>query len=169
MELNPLYRLYVELNTKVDELIKNGIPSTGSGDLSDIIVRLKTLESKPSYDNIINELSKNIKKLQLDNDDLRSKIEQLSKIDNLEARIYNLEVEPKINIKPLDERVEKLENEYQKIIDIENKITNIELLINAITDITLRLNEVEKKPDLSQRLNALEMTISNLNLNQIPN
>ena len=171
MELNPLYRLYVELNTKVDGLIKNGIPSTTTGDLSDIIVRLKNLETRPTYDSVIGELSTNIKKLQLDLEEVKKKVDALSKIDNLETRIYNLEVEPKINILPFEERVSKIENENYKenLVNLENKIGNMEQLVNAITDITYRLNEVEKKPDLNQRLSALEMNMSSLNLNPSQN
>lgn len=171
MELNPLYRLYVELNTKVDGLIKNGVPSSTTGDVSDIIVRLKNLETRPTYDSVIGELSANVKKLQLDLEDVKKKVDALSKIDNLESRIYNLEVEPKINILPLEDRVSKMENESYKenLVNLENKIGNMEQLVNAITDITYRLNEVEKKPDLNQRLSALEMNMSNLNLNPTPN
>jgi len=166
MELNPLYRLYVELNNKVDGLIKNGVPSTNVGDLSDIIVRLKNLETRPTYDSIIGELSANVKKLQIDIEDVKKRLDGLSKIDNLESRIYNLEVEPKINILPLDERVSNIENENYKenLVHLENKIGNMEQLVNAITDLTYRLNEIEKKPDLNQRLSAIEMNMSNLNL-----
>jgi hypothetical protein len=164
MELNPLYRLYVELNKKVDGLINNGIPSNTVGDVSDLIVRIKNLENKPTYDSAIIELTKNVKKLQLDVDELNKKFnEKISKIDNIESRIYNIESEPKINIIPLDQRVAKLEDENYKenLVNIENKIGQMEQLMNAITDITYRLNEVEKKPDLSQRISALEMNISN--------
>ena len=45
----------------------------------------------------------------------------------------------------------------------------MEQIVNAITDITYRLNEIEKRPDLNQRLNALETTMGNLNLNLTPN
>jgi len=169
MELNPLYRLYVELNKKVDELIKNGVPSTSSGgDVSDLIVRLKNLETRPTYDSAIIELTKNIKKVQLDLDELTKRVDTgLSKIENLEARIYNLESEPKINIVPLDQRVSNIENQNYKenLINLESKIGNMEQLVNAITDITYRINEIEKKPDLNQRLSALEMNMSSLNLN----
>lgn len=167
MELNPLYRLYVELNNKVDGIIKNGVPSTTIGDVSDLIVRIKNLETRPTYDTAIIDLNKNVKKLQLDIDELNKKVEKLSKIDNLESRIYNLEIEPKINIIPLDERVSTIENENYKenLINLENKIGNMEQLVNAITDITYRINEIEKKPDLNLRLSALEMNMSNLNLN----
>lgn len=171
MELNPLYRLYVELNTKVDGLIKNGVPSSTTGDVSDIIVRLKNLETRPTYDSVIGELSANIKKVQLDLEEVKKKVDALNKIDNLELRIYNLEVEPKINIIPLEERVSKMENESYKenLVNLENKIGNMEQLVNAITDITYRLNEIEKKPDLNQRLSALEMNMTSLNLNPSPN
>lgn len=167
MELNPLYRLYVELNNKVDGLIKNGVPSSSVGDVSDLIVRIKNLETRPTYDTAIIDLNKNIKKLQLDIDELNKKVEKLSKIDNLESRIYNLEIEPKINIIPLDERVSNIENENYKenLLNLENKIGNMEQLVNAITDITYRINEIEKKPDLNQRISALEMNIASLNLN----
>jgi len=167
MELNPLYRLYVELNNKVDGLIKNGVPSSSVGDVSDLIVRIKNLETRPTYDSAIIDLNKNVKKLQLDIDELNKKVEKLSKIDNLESRIYNIETEPKINIIPLDERVSTIENENYKenLINLENKIGNMEQLVNAITDITYRINEIEKKPDLNQRLSALEMNMSSLNLN----
>lgn len=167
MELNPLYRLYVELNTKVDGLIKNGVPSSSVGDVSDLIVRIKNLETRPTYDSAIIDLNKNVKKLQLDMDELKNKVDGLSKIDNLESRIYNLETEPKVNIIPLDERVSNIEGENYKenLIDLENKIGNMEKLVNAITDITYRINEIEKKPDLTQRLSALEMNITSLNSN----
>lgn len=167
MELNPLYRLYVELNNKVDGLIKNGVPTSTIGDVSDLIVRIKNLETRPTYDTAIIDLNKNIKKLQLDIDELNKKVEKLSKIDNLESRIYNLEIEPKINIIPLDERVSNIENENYKenLLNLENKIGNMEQLVNAITDITYRINEIEKKPDLNQRISALEMNIASLNLN----
>lgn len=167
MELNPLYRLYVELNNKVDGLIKNGVPTSTIGDVSDLIVRIKNLETRPTYDTAIIDLNKNIKKLQLDIDELNTKVEKLSKIDNLESRIYNLEIEPKINIIPLDERVSNIENENYKenLLNLENKIGNMEQLVNAITDITYRINEIEKKPDLNQRISALEMNIASLNLN----
>jgi len=167
MELNPLYRFYVELNNKVDGLIKNGVPSNSVGDISDLIVRIKNLETRPTHDSVIIELSKNVKKIQLDLDDITKRLDAgLSKLDNLESRIYNLETEPKINIIPLDERVSKLENENYKdaLTSLESKIGSMEQLVNAITDITYRLNEVEKKPDLNQRVSALEMNMSNLNL-----
>ena len=167
MELNPLYRLYVELNTKVDGLIKNGLPTNQVGDISDLVVRIKNLETRPTHDSDIIELSKNIKKLQFDIDEINKKLNNLSKIDNLESRIYNLEIEPKINIIPLDQRVAKLEDDNCKenLLNLENKIGQIEQIVNAITDITYRINEIEKKPDLNQRLMALEMNMSNLKLN----
>lgn len=167
MELNPLYRLYVELNNKVDGLIKNGVPTSTIGDVSDLIVRIKNLETRPTYDSAIIDLNKNVKKLQLDMDEVNKKLEKLSKIENLESRLYNLETEPKVNIIPLDERVSTIENENYKenLVNLEQKIGNMEQLVNAITDITYRVNEMEKKPDLNQRLSALEMNMTSLNLN----
>ena len=167
MELNPLYRLYVELNNKVDGLIKNGVPTSTIGDVSDLIVRIKNLETRPTYDSAIIDLNKNVKKLQLDMDEVNKKLEKLSKIENLESRLYNLETEPKVNIIPLDERVSTIENENYKenLVNLEQKIGNMEQLVNAITDITYRVNEIEKKPDLNQRISALEMNMTSLNLN----
>ena len=167
MELNPLYRLYVELNNKVDGLIKNGVPTSTIGDVSDLIVRIKNLETRPTYDSAIIDLNKNVKKLQLDMDEVNKKLEKLSKIENLESRLYNLETEPKVNIIPLDERVSTIENENYKenLVNLEQKIGNMEQLVNAITDITYRVNEMEKKPDLNQRISALEMNMTSLNLN----
>ena len=167
MELNPLYRLYVELNNKVDGLIKNGVPASTIGDVSDLIVRIKNLETRPTYDSAIIDLNKNVKKLQLDMDEVNKKLEKLSKIENLESRLYNLETEPKVNIIPLDERVSTIENENYKenLVNLEQKIGNMEQLVNAITDITYRVNEIEKKPDLNQRISALEMNMTSLNLN----
>jgi len=167
MELNPLYRLYVDLNSKVDGLVKNGVPSNTVGDVSDLIVRIKNLENRPTYDGAIIDLTKSLKKLQLDVDEINKKVdEKIAKIDNVESRVYNLESEPKINIIPLDQRVAKLEEENLKdgLTNVEKKIHEMEQLVNAITDITYRLNEVEKKPDLSQRLSALEMSLTSLNL-----
>ena len=73
MELNPLYRLYVELNTKVDGLIKNGLPTNQVSDISDLVVRIKNLETRPTHDSDIIELSKNIKKLQFDIDEINKR------------------------------------------------------------------------------------------------
>jgi len=172
MELNPLYRLYVELNGKVDNLIKNGSSAgSGSADLSDIIVRLKGLELRPTNDGLISELSASIKKLQKENEDMKKQLGQLDKINDLENRVYNLEIAPKVDIKPLEERLSKIEDEDLKahLSILEGKIANMEQIVNAITDITYRLNDIEKRPDLNQRLNALETTVSNLNLNPTPN
>lgn len=172
MELNPMYRLYVELNDKVNNLIKNGNSSnSGSADLSDIIVRLKGLELRPTNDGLISELSVSVKKLQNENVEMKKQLEQLGKINDLEGRVYNLEVAPKVDIKPLEDRLSKLEDDDLKahLTILEGKIANMEQIVNAITDITYRLNEIEKRPDLNQRLNALETTMGNLNLNLTPN
>lgn len=165
MELNPLYRLYVDLNNKVDGLIKNGVPSNSIGDVSDLIVRIKSLETRPTYDGVIQDLTKSIKKIQLDVEELNKKVNELSKIDTLESRIYNLESEPKINILPLDKRVTDIENENLKynLVALEKKIESMEQLVNITTDIIYRINEIEKKPDLSQRISALEMNMTNFN------
>ena len=84
MELNTLYRLYVDLNNKVDGLIKNGVPSNSIGDVSDLIVRIKSLETRPTYDGVIQDLTKSIKKIQLDVEELNKKVNELSNIDTLE-------------------------------------------------------------------------------------
>ena len=169
MELNPLYRLYVELNDKVDKMMVNGGVSSSSGaDLSDVIVRLRALEARPTYEKEVSDLQVKIGELRVENEEMRKKLEGLNKLNDLESRIYNLEAEPKIDLEPIERRLSALEGkDYgERLIDLESKIGNMEQIVNVITDITYRLGEVEKRPDLVQRINAVETMISNLNLSQ---
>lgn len=166
MEQHPLYRLYIDLNDKVNKLI-NQTPSTvvsGSLDLSDVMVRLDKLESKLSLESVINELSASVKLLKEENEKLKKDLERLNKVDNLESRVYNIEVEPKVDIMPINERLNILENNnYNERLNLaESKITTTEQYINTITDLTYRIGEVEKRPELSQRLSAIETIITNL-------
>jgi phage shock protein A len=164
MELNPLYTLYVQLKDKVDNISGNTNLSNGSLDLTDIIVRLKALESKPSYENEIANLKNTIQNLENANSELREKVNYLNKVDNLEARIYNIETEPKINQEVINERLNNLENNnYQeRITNIVNRVNNLEQFINSITDLTYRIGELEKRPDLTERINGLELSIASL-------
>jgi hypothetical protein len=169
MELNPLYRLYVELNDKVDKMMVNGGVSSSSGaDLSDVIVRLRALEARPTYEKEVSDLQVKIGELRVENEEMRKKLEGLNKLNDLESRIYNLEAEPKIDLEPIERRLSALEGkDYgERLMDLESKIGNMEQIVNVITDITYRLGEVEKRPDLVQRINAVETMISNLNLSQ---
>jgi len=163
MELNPLYRLYVQLNDKVDKLSGTTTISNNT-DLSDIVVRLKALESKPSVDSEIANLRNVIQNLENANNELRDKINYLSKVDNLESRIYNLEIEPKVNQETINDRLNNLENNnYQeKIANVVNRLNTTEQSINSITDLSYRIGELEKRPDLTERVNGLELTISTL-------
>lgn len=169
MELNPLYKLYVQLNDKVDsqmKLLASGV-SGGGVDLSDIIVRLKALEGKVDLDKDVVELSIKVAGLEKENDDLKKRIEYLAKIDNIETRVYNLEVEPKVNLDPLEVRMNAVETcDYgERLARLEENMGNMEKVVNIITDINYRLGELERRPDLMQRLNAIETTVANLNLN----
>lgn len=169
MELNPLYRLYVELNDKVDKMIANGGVSSSSGaDLSDVIVRLRALEARPTYEKEVSEMQVKIGELRVENEEMKKKLEGLNKLNDLETRIYNLEAEPKVDLEPIERRLLALEGkDYgERLVDLDTKIGNMEQIVNVITDITYRLGEVEKRPDLVQRLNAVETMISNLNLSQ---
>jgi len=169
MELNPLYQLYVKLNDKVDsqmKLISSGV-SGGGVDLSDIIVRLKALEGKVDLDSQVVELSVKVANLGKENEELRKRVEYLSKVDGIEARLYNVEVEPKVDLSGLEGRLGVVESrDYEeRIRKMEDNMGNMEKIVNIITDINYRLGELEKRPDLIQRLNAIETTVSNLNLN----
>jgi len=164
MEQHPLYRLYLQLSDKLDNMTVGSGNITG-GDLSDVIVRLKALETKPSYESEINHLKSVIQNLENANNELRDKINYLNKVDNLEARIYNLETEPRVNHEALNERLNNLENgNYQeRITNLVNRLNNTEQVVGAITDLSYRLNEVEKRPDLTERVTGLELTVSTLN------
>ncbi len=166
MEQHPLYRLYIQLNDRVDKLSLQSpqLGNNNSLDLSDIIVRLKELESKPSIDGVLNQLSISIENLKRENEELKRQLEILNKVDNLEARIYNIEIEPKINIEPLNNRLINLENTNYKeqIVNLENRLNPMEQYVNSITDLSYRIGEVEKRPELSQRLSAVETIISNI-------
>ena len=164
MELNPLYNLYVQLNDKVNKLSEsNNINATT--DVSDIVVRLKALESKPSFENEVVNLKSVIQNLEVANNELKDKIAYLSKIDTIEARVYNIESEPKVNVDDLHVRLSTLEdsNYQERITTIVNRVNNIEPVVNTITDLSFRLGEVEKRTDLTERVRGLEMSIANLN------
>ena len=70
----------------------------------------------------------------------------------------------------LTKRVEELENIVKNngisssqpvdLSEINKRIDNIEV---NVTEITRRLGEVEKRPELTQRLSALELTVATLN------
>jgi hypothetical protein len=164
MELNPLYRLYVQLNDKVNTLAENNTISSTT-DLSDIVVRLKAIESRPTVDNEIANLKSVIQSLEVSNNELREKIAYLSKIDTIEARIYNIETEPKVNLDDVNARLSALEeaNYQERLSTIVNRINNIEPVANTITDLSFRISEVEKRADLTERIRALEMSIANSN------
>jgi len=167
MEQHPLYRLYVQLNDKVDKLVSgtSDVSTTGNSlDLTDIIVRLKELESKPSVDVILHRLSIEIDNLKRENEELKKQLEYLNKVDNLEARVYNIEVEPKVDIEPLKTRLTEIENaDYNnQLTTINNRINPIEQYVNSLSDLSYRVGEIEKRPELSQRLSAIETIISNL-------
>ena len=166
MEQHPLYRLYIQLNDRVDKLSSQSpeFSSTNSVDLSDIIVRLKELESKPSVDGVLHQLSVSIENLKRENEELKKQLELLNKIDNIEARIYNLEVEPKVNVEPLNNRLVNLENNNyeEQLSNLNNRLNPMEQYVNSISDLSYRLGEVEKRPELSQRLSAVETIISNI-------
>jgi len=166
MELNPFYKMHLELKDKVDRL-SNGGTVSGQIDLSDIIVRLKALETKPSLDNEISNLKTVITNLENSNRELQEKINYLSKIDNLEGRIYNLETEPKYNPQVVDERFETIENNnyLERINTLTNRMNNTEQLTATITDISYRLSELEKKPDLVERVNGLELALASIKTN----
>lgn len=166
MELNPFYRMHLELKEKVERLSQAG-NNGGNVDLSDIIVRLKALESRPSVDNEINNLKAVISNLEASNKELQDKINYLSKIDNLESRIYNLETEPKYHEAPIMERFAALENNnyLERINTLTNRMNNTEQLTATLTDLSYRVVELEKKPDLSERVNGLELAVASINTN----
>jgi|LauGreDrversion4_2_1035121.scaffolds.fasta_scaffold07173_6 hypothetical protein len=169
MELNPLYRLYVSLNEKVDNLIATGGVSSSNGtDLSDIIVRLRALEARSTFETEISAIMSKIGMLEKENEEMKIRLEGLNKLNDLETRIYNLEAEPKVNLEPLERRISVLEGkDYgERLVDLEGKIGTMEQIVNVITDMTARVGELERKPDLVQRLSAMEGMISNLNLSQ---
>ncbi len=170
MELNPLYRLYLELNEKVETLKQASGITSGNGenvDLTDIIIRLRALEGRPTYESDIQELKTHVSNLQQENMDLKQKITFItSKIEQLENRIYNLESEPRVNIEPLTTRLDTLENLQlpEKISNVETRMSNVEQLSNTITDVSYRLNEVERKPELGERLYAIELALASMSI-----
>lgn len=163
MEQHPLFRMYLELNDKINALSSLGGVS-GSVDLSDIIVRLKDLESRPSFDSEIANLKNVIQNLETSNNELKDKIAYLTKVDTIEGRVYNLENEPKVNHEAINGRLDVIENgNYQeKIVNITNRLNNLEQVAGAVNDLSYRLTEVERRPDLTERVNGLELTISTL-------
>jgi len=168
MESNPLYRLYVQLNDRVD-LLASQSGSGGSSsttDVSDIIVRLRELENRPSLEGVIHQLSNSIEELKRENESLKSQLGALNKFENIESRLYNLEVEPKVNIEPLNVRVANLENSgvNDRVGNLEARMNNTEQYTTVIPDITYRIGELEKRPELTQRLDAIEATVASLNV-----
>lgn len=173
MESNPLYRLYIQLNDKVDLLASQGVSSGGSSsttDVSDLIVRLRELENRPSLEGVIHQLSNSIEELKRENESLKSQMECLHKFESIEGRLYNLEIEPKVNIEPLHARVANLENSNVNdiVANLDTRMNNTEQYTNIIPDLSYRVNELEKRPELSQRLNAIEATVAGLNSTTTP-
>jgi len=170
MENNPLYRLYMQLKDRVDILSSQGTGggSNGGPDISDVILRIRNLENRPSTDGILHDLSISVDLLKKENQDLKVKLEALNKFENIEERLYNLEVVPKISLEPLNERVNVLEtNEYEKRISaLETRVSTMEQYSNQIPDLNYRVGDIEKRPDLSERLDKLESTVANLNLKE---
>ena len=133
-------------------------------DLSDIIVRLRNLESRPTLESTINELSESVRLLKEDNEKIKKELEQLNKINLLETRIYNLEIEPKIDINPLNSRVSNLENtDYNdRLTAIDNRLSSVDQFSNTITDLTYRIIEIEKRPNLSEQLSNIDNRITEI-------
>jgi len=113
------------------------------------------------------ELSVKVAGLEKENDELKKRVEYLTKVDSIETRVYNLEVEPKTDLSGLEGRMTSVEaRDYEeRIMKLEENLANMEKIVNIITDINYRLGELEKRPDLVQRLNAVEATMANLNVN----
>ena len=169
MELNPLYRLYVELNEKVEALKSSGVGgsvvSSENNDLTDIIIRLRNLEARPTYETDIFELKSKVAVLENENGDLKQKLSfAMSKMEQLETRIYNLESEPRLDLEPLNQRVSSLETleVADKITKVETRMSNVEQLSNTITDVSYRLGEVERRPELGERLYAIELALATM-------
>jgi len=166
MENNPLYRLYIQLKDRVDVLSMQGNITNGSGDsstdVSDLVLRLRNLENRPTMEKELKELSAAVTNLKAENSELKAKLDVLNKFENIEGRLYNLEVEPKVVIEPLVTRLNALEaNDYeQRLTTLESRLESVEQFNNQIPDLLYRIGEIEKRPDLSQRLNALESIIS---------
>jgi len=160
MEQHPLYRLYIDLNDKVTKIAAQN-PSSSEGtsmDLSDIIVRLRDLESKKSLESDINALVTDVKLLKEENEKLKKELENFNKVDLLESRLYNLEIQPKVDLEPLNTRISILENNtYNDRLNlIENRISSVDQFSNNMTDLTYRVTEIEKRPDYENRINDLE-------------
>lgn len=166
MESNPLYRLYVQLKDRVDLLAAQGVSGTSNTtDVSDIVVRLRELENRPSLEGVIHQLSNSVEELKRENSALKTQLESLNKFESIETRLYNLEIEPKVNIEPLNTRISNLENSglNDKVVNLGDRMNNTEQYTNAIPDLSYRVGELEKRPELSQRLNAIEATVAGLN------
>lgn len=123
MENNPLYRLYLQLKDRVDVLsLQGNVGGSGnSPDVSELIVRLRTLENRPTNDSIVNDLVSSVEVLKRENEQLKLKLEAVNKFENIENRLYNLETEPKVQLEPLTQRVTQLEN-----TDYNERITALE-------------------------------------------
>lgn len=166
MENNPLYRLYIQLKERVDILSMQGNVNNGSGnssiDVSDLVLRIRNLENRPTMENDLKELAASVANLKAENSDLKAKLDVLNKFENIEGRLYNLEVEPKVVIEPLVNRLNLLEaNDYEKqLTALESRLSSVEQYNNQIPDLLYRISEMEKRPDLTQRLNALESIVS---------
>lgn len=160
----------MELKDRVDSLSsQNNInSSTDSADMSDVIIRLRELEKRPLLDKMIHDLSVKIELLTQENKELKSKLDSLNKFENIETRLYNLEIVPKISLDPLNERLITLENNDfdSRINNQDQRLTTIEQYTNQISDLTYRINDIEKRPELSQRISVIESMLSNLNFQQ---
>lgn len=149
-------RIIASLENRIMSLEKNTSNNNNNIDLSSIEGRLASLEIKTSNNN---------------NNDLVN-------LTDLNNRLVALESNSSINdinnhITAVENSLNNLENNFNNLSNnscppptdlssIEGRLLSLENLAN---DLSIRLASLETKPDLLQRLSALELTVATLNNN----
>jgi chromosome segregation ATPase len=109
-------------------------------------------------------------------------IQVLRYMATLESRLNNLTANPSSGVVDLTEinnrlssvenRLKALEDNKSTNLDMNNELVNLTEINNRLqalettnNDLSVRLSAIETKPDLLQRLSALELTVATLNNN----
>lgn len=134
--------------------------------LADINNRIVSLET-----NNLNDVNRHVTLLENSLASLESNFNNFN-VNELNDRLMRLESNqlssvPSVDLSEVNNRLASLENNSTSncnvdLTEINNRLMALETINN---DLSLRLAAIETKPDLLQRLSALELTVATLNNN----
>jgi len=170
-------RYMATLESKLNSLTSN--PSSGVVDLTEINNRLSSLENrlKALEDNKSTNLDMNnelVNLTEINNRVVSLESANLTDVNNhitiLENSLSTLENNfNNLNLNDLINRLQALETSSASstcpMVDLTEINNRLQAIETANNDLSVRLSAIETKPDLLQRLSALELTVATLNNN----